>query len=68
MVNLVALQMTSTPHVGENLNIVEKEMATAHLESNSLVVLPECFACFGGKDKGQLAVAEVKGDGIIQRR
>ncbi|QDG37105.1 carbon-nitrogen hydrolase family protein [Alteromonas mediterranea] len=68
MVNLVALQMTSTPHVGENLNIVEKEMAAAHIERDSLVVLPECFACFGGKDKGQLEVAEVKGDGAIQRR
>ena len=31
-------------------------------------MLPECFAYFGGKDKGQLAVAETKGEGVIQRR
>ncbi|APD84837.1 amidohydrolase [Alteromonas sp. Mex14] len=67
MVNLVALQMTSTPNVEENLDIVAREMAAANIAKDSLVVLPECFACFGGKDKGQLEVAEVKGDGAIQR-
>lgn len=68
MVNLVALQMTSTPNVEENLDTVASELASANLEKNSVVVLPECFAYFGGKDKGQLAVAETKGDGVIQRR
>ncbi|AXT38300.1 carbon-nitrogen hydrolase family protein [Alteromonas sp. BL110] len=68
MVNLVALQMTSTPNVEENLDTVASEMAAATIAKDSLVVLPECFACFGGKDKGQLDVAEVKGDGAIQRR
>lgn len=68
MVNLVALQMTSTPNVDENLDNVAKEMAAANIEINSLVVLPECFACFGGKDKGQLAIAENKGEGLIQQR
>ena len=57
MVNLVALQMTSAPSVEENLDTVANEMASAKIEKNSLVVLPECFAYFGGKDKGQLAVA-----------
>ncbi len=68
MVNLVALQMTSAPSVEENLDTVANEMASAKIEKNSLVVLPECFAYFGGKDKGQLAVAETKGEGEIQRR
>ena len=67
MVNLVALQMTS-PNVEENLDTVASELASANQEKNSVVVLPECFAYFGGKDKGQLAVAETKGDGVIQRR
>ncbi len=64
MVNLVALQMTSAPSVEENLDTVANEMASAKIEKNSLVVLPECFAYFGGKDKGQLAVAETKGEGF----
>ena len=68
MVNLVALQMTSAPSVEENLDTVANEMALAKIEKNSLVVLPECFAYFGGKDKGQLAEAETKGEGKIQRR
>jgi len=60
MVNLVSVE--------ENLDTVANEMASAKIEKNSLVVLPECFAYFGGKDKGQLAVAETKGEGEIQRR
>ena len=67
MVNLVALQMTSAPSVEENLDTVASEMASAKIEKNSLVVLPECFAYFGGKDKGQLAVAETRAR-VIQRR
>lgn len=66
MVNLVALQMTSTPDVNENLAAVSDAMADASIAPDSLVVLPECFACFGGKDKGQLAIAEAKGEGPIQ--
>ncbi|HAX28371.1 MAG TPA: amidohydrolase, partial [Alteromonas macleodii] len=48
MVNLVALQMTSAPSVEENLDTVANEMASAKIEKDSLVVLPECFAYFGG--------------------
>lgn len=68
MVNLVAIQMTSTPDVEDNLNVVAEEMARAAIKKDSLVVLPECFACFGGKDKAQLAIAETKGEGYIQPR
>jgi len=66
MANLIALQMTSTPNVQDNLDTVTRLMAQADIKANSVVVLPECFACFGGKDKGQLAIAEVKGNGPIQ--
>lgn len=66
MVNLVAIQMTSTPEVSVNLETVSNAMADAEIAPNSVVVLPECFACFGGKDKGQLAIAEELGNGVIQ--
>lgn len=39
-------------YVEENLNIVEKVMVIVCIERDSLVVLLECFVCFGGKDKG----------------
>ena len=68
MANLIALQMTSTPNVDDNLETVANAMAAANIENDSLVVLPECFAYFGGKDKGQLSVAEKKGNGPIQSR
>lgn len=63
MANLIALQMTSTPNVDDNLETVANAMATANIENDSLVVLPECFAYFGGKDKGQLSVAEKRATG-----
>ena len=66
MISLVALQMTSTPDVGENLEAVSTAMASANITQDSLVVLPECFAYFGGRDKGQLGIAEALGEGAIQ--
>ncbi len=68
MVNLVAIQMTSMPNVDENLASVERAMREANVPKNSLVVLPECFAYFGGRDKAQLAIAEIKGQGPIQEK
>ena len=68
MVNLIALQMTSVPDVEENLNFVEQAFERAEIKENSIVVLPECFAYFGGQDKEQLNVAEAKGTGAIQKR
>ncbi|WP_255439164.1 carbon-nitrogen hydrolase family protein [Aestuariibacter sp. GS-14] len=65
-VNLVALQMTSGPDVTENLNTVATQLASANLPANSLVVLPECFACFGTRDGHLLTVAEPQGKGPIQ--
>ena len=67
-VNLVALQMTSGPDVTENLDVVATQLAQANLPANSLVVLPECFACFGTRDGHLLTVAESEGKGPIQAR
>lgn len=53
------LQMTSTPEVDENLDFIYQQLlAKANSVKNSIVVLPECFAFFGGADKGNLAIAE----------
>lgn len=66
MSNLVALQMTSGPDVANNLRAVEQALAKLAVNQPTLVVLPECFACFGGSDKSLLAIAETSGDGPIQ--
>lgn len=68
MVNLVAIQMTSTPDVEENLAQVEQQLAQLTSDTPPLVVLPECFACFGTRDRELLNVAEEEGDGLIQQR
>ncbi|MBU2978502.1 carbon-nitrogen hydrolase family protein [Alteromonas sp. C1M14] len=69
MVNAVALQMTSSPDIEENLRFVEESLAQLPHDEKSpfLVVLPECFACFGTRDGVLLDVAEPKGDGPIQQ-
>lgn len=57
------LQMTSTPSVEENLAFVHQTLsAQAEQVANAIVVLPECFAFFGGGDKGNLAIAEKLAD------
>lgn len=53
------LQMTSGPEVKQNLAFVRDSLAQqAQQVKNSLVVLPECFAFFGGGDKGNHQIAE----------
>ncbi|MFC3095267.1 carbon-nitrogen hydrolase family protein [Alteromonas sediminis] len=58
MVNLVAVQMTSAPDVEENLAWLEQTLSQTKLLPESILVLPECFSFFGGRDKAQLALAE----------
>ena len=65
-VNLVALQMTSTPDVKQNLAFVEEALSTLPTLLPNLVVLPECFAYFGGRDRDVLAHAEPRGQGYIE--
>ncbi|NCP66016.1 MAG: carbon-nitrogen hydrolase family protein [Paraglaciecola sp.] len=68
MANVVALQMTSTPEVQENLKFVEHQLAMLVVDQPTLVVLPECFACFGGTEQSILDIAETAGDGPVQQR
>lgn len=66
MAKLVALQMTSSPVVADNIKFVEQQLQQLSVSEATLVVLPECFACFGGGDNAQLAVAETPNDGPVQ--
>lgn len=67
-VNLAAVQMTSGPDISENLKVVDQFLQRANLAHGSLVVLPECFVCFGTRDGYLLSVAEPQGSGVIQQR
>ncbi|GAA0374158.1 carbon-nitrogen hydrolase family protein [Bowmanella denitrificans] len=66
MVNLAAIQLVSSPKPSENLAQVSKQLSELDTSCPSLVVLPECFACFGGSDKTQLELAEALGEGPVQ--
>ncbi|MEP1553444.1 MAG: carbon-nitrogen hydrolase family protein [Paraglaciecola sp.] len=68
MSNLVAIQMTSSDTVEENLQFVEQQLQILQSEQPCLVVLPECFACFGGKEHQLLDIAEDLGQGPIQSK
>lgn len=65
MVNLVAVQMTSEPDVDTNLRFVEQQLAQLDTHEPTLVVLPECFACFGTRDRSLLEIAEPRYTGKI---
>lgn len=66
MAKLVALQMTSGPVVADNLLFVELQLQQLAVNETTLVVLPECFACFGGGDAAILGIAETPDDGPVQ--
>ncbi|MCY7295255.1 carbon-nitrogen hydrolase family protein [Alteromonas sp. a30] len=68
MPNLIALQMVSVPDAKQNLDQVESLIKALKPKTPALVVLPECFAFFGAKDKDQLNIAEAMGTGMIQDR
>ena len=67
MADLVAIQMTSSPSPEENLAFIEQQIK-ALPEKQQLLVLPECFACFGGTEKAQYNLAETLDDGPIQTK
>ncbi|MFT5543194.1 MAG: putative amidohydrolase [Glaciecola sp.] len=67
MADLVAIQMTSSPSPEENLAFIEQQLK-ALPEKQQLLVLPECFACFGGTEKAQYSLAETLDDGPIQTK
>ncbi|GAA6184444.1 MULTISPECIES: carbon-nitrogen hydrolase family protein [Alteromonadaceae] len=64
MANLVACQLVSSPDVSVNLQHVEQYIAQQ--QPGDLIVLPECFACFGAGDAALLLIAEELGEGAIQ--
>lgn len=63
------LQMCSTPNIDENLLFVEQQLNQLHPKlSNAVVVLPECFAAFGGSQSINLEIAEPLGSGPVQTK
>lgn len=65
MVNLVAVQMTSQPDIDTNLAFVEEQLSQLDTSQPTLVVLPECFALFGTRDRELLEAAEPRYSGKI---
>lgn len=68
MPNLHALQLISEPNPQVNLQQIETLLSQMDFCDQSVVVLPECFACFGSSDKAQLQIAESFGTGEIQQQ
>ncbi|GAC18604.1 nitrilase [Paraglaciecola arctica BSs20135] len=66
--NIVAIQMSSSPLVADNLLFVEQQLQLLPPQRPCLVVLPECFACFGGGDNLVLGIAEDLDLGPIQHK
>lgn len=66
--NIVAIQMNSSPLVADNLLFVEQQLELLPPQRPCLVVLPECFACFGGEEKLALDIAEDLDHGPIQHK
>ena len=64
--SIVAVQMRSSPRVEDNLLFVEQQLRLLPSHRPCLVVLPECFACFGGGDELILDIAEDLHHGPIQ--
>jgi predicted amidohydrolase len=65
MTDFVAIQITSTPSVEHNLALIEQQLKQL-ADKPQLVVLPECFAFFGARDKAQIDIAETVDNGPIQ--
>lgn len=67
MVKVFNLQMTSAPNVEENISTVRGLLeANAGDVNGHIVVLPECFALFGGKESDSLAIVQPIGEGELQ--
>ncbi|WP_100643549.1 carbon-nitrogen hydrolase family protein [Alteromonas facilis] len=66
MAKLAAIQMISTPDVGENFAHVEALLRDSQ-GATRLVVLPECFALFGAKDRDLLALAKDSNNQLVER-
>ena len=63
---VAAVQMVSTPRVGENLRTAEALIAEAAAQGATLVALPEYFPIMGMNDGDKVRVREADGVGPIQ--
>ena len=63
---LVAIQMTSSPDIDENLAFIEQQVSSITISSDTLVVIPECCLVFGCSDKDIAKVSEPLGKGKMQ--
>ena len=66
MSTVAAIQMVSTPEVGENLATVRRLVAEAAGRGATLVALPEYWPIMGMSDADKVAHAEQPGSGPIQ--
>ncbi|MEH6437769.1 carbon-nitrogen hydrolase family protein [Massilia sp. DD77] len=66
MTKIAAVQMVSTPRVGDNLATVRRLVGEAAAEGASLVALPEYWPIMGMSDTDKVAHAEQPGHGPIQ--
>ena len=63
-INLVAIQLVSSPNIDANFTQVIEQLELASLDWDTdlpaLVVLPECFAYFGGRDSSALDLLDLQ--------
>lgn len=67
MTKIAAIQMVSSPDIERNLARARHWLGEARAQGAELAALPEYFCLMGRADTDKLAVAEVPGDGPIQR-
>jgi nitrilase len=63
---VAAIQMVSTGHVQDNLQIAQALLTEAARQGAELAVLPEYFCLIGLRDSDKLAIQEPFGNGPIQ--
>ena len=64
---IAALQTVATPDVNRNLDAAARLISEAARQGAQLVALPEYFCLMGRHDSDKLTIAEMPGDGPIQR-
>lgn len=67
MALIIALQMTSVPDIEQNFQQIKTTLDGMQFDEPVLVVLPECFAFFGGSDKDMLQYADERESGKIKQ-
>lgn len=63
---VAAIQMVTTPHIGDNLEEADRLIRLAASQGARLIALPEYFGIMGMKDTDKVAAAEQDGHGPIQ--